>query len=78
MPRIEPPRDRFLLNKTQPQSIFINETTPEGNATKLYTVVADYGWAEILIATDCYYHIANDIAWAIGTVLKIPYEVVDK
>lgn len=66
--------DRFLLDGSLPEKLVVREVTPEGNATRLYAVVADYGWAERILCGDCYLRDANDLAWAVGDVLDIPVE----
>lgn len=66
--------DRFLLDSALPERIVVREITPEGHATRIFAVVADYGWAETILAGDCYDHTANDLAWAVGEALDIPVE----
>lgn len=66
--------DRFLLDGGIPERIIVREVTPEGHATRLFAVVADHGWAERIVAGDCYLRDANDLAFAIGELLDIPIE----
>lgn len=67
-------RPRFDLDGSKLERIFVLEITPEDHATRIFAVVADYGWAETILASDCYHHTANDLAWAVGTALDIPFE----
>lgn len=64
--------DRFNLDGTPPERLRVTDVTPEGHATKLYAVIAEHGWAERILAGDCYLRDANDLAWAVGEVLDIP------
>jgi len=63
--------DRFLLDGRLPERIIVREVTPDGHATRLYAVVADHGWAERILAGDCYLQDANDLAYAVGELLDI-------
>lgn len=67
--------DRFLLDGGLPERMVVREVTPEGHATRLFAVVADHGWAERILAGDCYRRDANDVAVAIGEYLDIPVEL---
>ena len=67
---------RFELNGSLPEQILVREITPVGHATRIFAVVADYGWAETILAGDCYDHTANDLAYAVGELIQIPYEQV--
>jgi hypothetical protein len=67
-------QQRFLLDGKPPKRIVVREVTPEGHATRIFAVVADHGWAERILASDCYQRDANDLAWAIGNVLDISIE----
>lgn len=64
--------DRFLLDNTPPNTLSVYESTPEGSATKFFSVIADYGWAEKTLCGLCYKKDANDIAYAIGKLFDIP------
>lgn len=66
--------DRFLLDDTLPERLFVRDVTPESHATRLFAVVADHGWAERILCGDCYLKDANDIAFAVGELLDIPFE----
>jgi hypothetical protein len=66
--------DRFLLDGGLPERIVVRDVTPEGHATPLFAVVADHGWAERILAGDCYLKDANDLAYAIGELLDISIE----
>lgn len=67
--------DRFLLDDSLPVRIVVREVTPEGHATRLFAVVADHGWAERILAGDCYRRDAEDLGFAVGELLDIPVEV---
>lgn len=67
-------RAPFTLNGSLPQRIVVGEVTPEGHATRLFAVVADHGWAERILASNCYAHDARDIAAAVGKFLDVPVE----
>ena len=64
--------DRFLLDDSLPERIVVREVTPEGHATCIFAVVADYGWAERILAGDCYEDIANDLAFTVAEYLDVP------
>jgi hypothetical protein len=66
--------DRFLLDESLPKRIVVREVTPEGHATHLFAVVADHGWAERILAGDCYRKDANDLAFVVGEFLDVPIE----
>jgi hypothetical protein len=72
------PADRFLLDGKHPERITVRDVTPDGHATRIYAVVADYGWAETILAGDCYDHTANDLAIAVGTFLDVPFDNIPK
>ena len=63
----------FELNDSVPVAFELHEVTPEGYATRIYAVVAQYGWAQTIVAGDCYRHVANDIAHVLGAHLGVPY-----
>jgi len=67
-------QSRFTLNESLPEKIIVRNVTPEDHATPLYTVILDHGWAERIICDHCYLRDANDIAFAISTLLEIPIE----
>jgi hypothetical protein len=64
--------NRFLLKGDLPSRLRVRDTAPPESATRLFSVVADYGWAERLLCCDCYRDDANDIAATIGECLDIP------
>lgn len=64
--------DRFLLDGDVPERIVVREITPDEHATRIFAVVAEYGWAEVILAGDCYQNIANDLAVAVGEFLDVP------
>lgn len=64
-------RRPFKLNGTTPENLFVTQTSPPEHATKLYSVIASYGWAEKILCSECYVQDANDIATAIGEKLGI-------
>lgn len=66
--------DRFLLDGSLPERIVLRDVTPENHATRLYAVLADHGWAERILAGDCYRQDANDLAYAVGELLDIPVD----
>lgn len=70
--------NRFLLDGSLPERIIVRDITPEDHATRICAVVADYGWAETILAGDCYDHTANDLAWAVGEALDIPVEEIER
>lgn len=65
---------RFLLDGKPPEQIVVRDVTPPLHATRLFAVVADHGWAERILASDCYEHDATDLAFAVGAFLSIPVE----
>lgn len=68
--------NRFLLRGTLPERIVVGDVTPEGHATRLFAVVADHGWAERLLAGDCYERDALDLALTVGEYLDVPVFVI--
>lgn len=64
--------DRFILNDSLPERLYVRDTSPPGDATRLYAVVADYGWAEKILCSGSYRGDANAIAATIGEYLDIP------
>jgi hypothetical protein len=67
----------FELNGTVPVGLkVVDVALPKDYATRLFVVVADYGWAETIIADRCYRGHANDIARGLGAYLGIPYALV--
>ena len=72
---VTPPRSakcrRFELNDTLPEYIRVVDVTPEGHATRIYAVVAQYSWAERILASGCFLHDADDIALTIGEYLEV-------
>jgi len=69
---VEVETDLFLLNGTHPRKVEVRDTTPPENKTRLYSVVADYGWAETILCSECYLRDANGIAMCISARLDIP------
>lgn len=64
--------DSFVLNGTLPERLAVRDTSPPEDATRMYSVVADYGWAERLLCSESYLRDANDIATILGEHLHIP------
>jgi len=67
----------FELNRTVPQAFVVRDITPGNHATRIFCVVADYGWAETIIASGCYHHHANDIARTLGAHLGVAFTLAD-
>jgi hypothetical protein len=63
---------RFVLNDTLPVRLLVHDTAPPENATRTYSVVADYGWAEKILCSESYRDDANGIAEILGEHLDIP------
>ena len=61
-------RDLLEWNGVLP-TVSVFESTPEGHATKLYSISADYGWAERILCDHCYEQDAEAIAAAIREAL---------
>ena len=51
-------------------NVRVEDTTPEGNATQTFSVVADYGWAERVLCADSYWLDAKAICLAIQEALR--------
>lgn len=69
-------RKLLSVNDSQPLKLLIRRGNPPTDATALYMVVADHGWCERIICSDCYPQDANDISKTLGKALGIPYETV--
>ena len=65
----------FELNGTQPQRLCVRCTSPPDHATRTYSIIADYGWAERILCSESYLPDANDIAECLGDGLLIPVEL---
>jgi hypothetical protein len=59
--------DRFEIECLRISKI---PSTPDGKGTQLYRVDAECGWAEVIIATDLYEHIAVAIAFALSAMYE--------
>ena len=62
----------FILNDSLPERLFVRDTAPPENATRTYSVIADYGWAESILCSDSYRDHANSLAAIIGEHMDIP------
>lgn len=61
-------KDYLEWNGVYPD-VRVVEMTPEGHATKVFSVVADYGWAERILCSGSYWQDAEAIAKAIQEAL---------
>lgn len=61
----------FELNGNQPFRLVVRCTSPPEHATKSYSVIADYGWAERILCSGSSLRDANDIAECLGQGLLI-------
>lgn len=59
----------FVFHKELPTAWRVAEFTPEGHATPLFGIVAEYGWAERILFSNAYEKDALAIADLIRTVL---------
>jgi hypothetical protein len=64
--------DHFILNDSLPQRLDVRDTALPESATRTYSVIADYGWAERILCSGSYLRDANSIALIIGDHLDIP------
>jgi hypothetical protein len=67
----------FVLNDSLPERLVVRDTAPPKNATRTYSVVADYGWAERILCSDSYRNDANSIARIIGEYMDIPVSLAE-
>ncbi len=65
----------FELNNSFPVKLMVHCTSEPQYATKTYSVVADYGWAQKLLCSDSYLEDANQIASILAEKLNIPVEL---
>lgn len=63
------PADLLELDGKTPQRLRVVDLTPEGHATRLFGVVADYGWAERILFSDAYETDARQIASVLAAAL---------
>lgn len=70
---LSPDRVRELLDidGTTPAAILVVDATPDGHATKLFSVVLDYGWCETSFGPDLEDRM-NAAAIALGLALDVP------
>jgi len=66
--------NHFILNNSAPKKLVVHCTSPMDSATKFYSVVADYGWAQKILCSGSYLDDANSIATLLAHALNIPYE----
>lgn len=66
--------DLLLLDGEPPERLVVVDTTPEGHATPLFAIQADYGWAETTLFDGAYEHVARDVATALSETLGVPVE----
>lgn len=64
--------DDFVLNDSLPERLVVRDTAPPESATRFYSVIADYGWAESILCSESYLPHANSIARIVGEHLDIP------
>jgi hypothetical protein len=57
-----------------PEKFIVCDFTPEGHATPLFGVVADYGWCERILFSNAYEQEARDVARCLGVYLGVPVE----
>jgi hypothetical protein len=68
--------DRFLLDGRPPRRLSVRDAAPPESATQLYSVVADYGWAERVLCSGSCLRDANDLALTVAEYLRIPVHIV--
>lgn len=64
-------RELLDIDGTSPAAILVVDATPEGHATKLFSVVLDYGWCETSFGPDLEGRM-NAAAIALGLALDVP------
>ncbi len=64
--------DHFVLNGALPTGLRVVRTNPPEDATALFSVVADYGWAERILCSGSYRDDAEGIARAIAEQIDVP------
>ena len=67
--------DHFVLNVSLPERLSVVDTSPVEDKTRLYSVVADYGWAEKILCSESFLDDANSIATILGEHLGIPVQL---
>jgi hypothetical protein len=67
----------FVLNDSLPERLAVRDTAPPESATRFYSVVADYGWAERILCSESYLRDANSIARIIGEHMDIPVSLAE-
>jgi hypothetical protein len=65
----------FALNDTHPKRLFVRCVSSPEDATPIYAIIADHGWAERILCTGCTRDDANDIAETLGEALLAPAEL---
>jgi hypothetical protein len=67
----------FVLSETVPVRLVVRDTAPPESATRTYSVVADYGWAERILCSDSYIGDANGIARVLAHSMDVPASLVE-
>jgi hypothetical protein len=70
---VETAKELLEWNEALPDNIQVRDVTPEDHATQIFAVVLDYGWAERIIAGDCYLQDALTIARALHESTGVSY-----
>jgi len=65
----------FVLNDSLPKALMVHDTAEPESKTRLFSVVADYGWAQKILSSESYKADANSIATIIGEYLDIPVKL---
>ena len=59
----------LTLNGKLPQAIAVRPCNDEDAKTAKYSIIADYGWAESILASECYYKHAVGIAYLLKSAI---------
>ncbi len=62
----------FVLAGSKPKELVVRNTSPPGAATVSCSLVADHGWAEVILFSNSSVDHANDIGSIIADKLGIP------
>lgn len=65
----------FILDGTEPTRLVVRDTAPPDWVTRTFSVIADYGWAERILCSECYRHDADAIAIILADRLGITAEL---
>jgi hypothetical protein len=67
-----PRTDVLLLDDRSPKRLVVRDTAEPSSATRMFSVVADYDWAERILFAGAYERDAVDIASVLGDALGVP------